>query len=339
MANLKSLSARIGLPILIVLLLFGFPSSGKTNLKVFHAGSLSIPFKEIEKKFEASHPDVDVQLEAHGSVVAVRQVTEVGKRGDVVAVADYSLIPSMMTPDYADFYLQFAQNRMVLAYTDQSKLSDRVNSDNWYNVLADPDVRYGFSNPNVDPCGYRSPMVMQLAELHYYDSKILDELVIANSTITLSEEGGKYQINTPEGLNPKTSQLSIRNKSVGLVALLQSGGLDYAFEYMSVSKQHGLKFVTLPRSIDLSSTEYANTYKKVSVKTSDGKVKIAKPIVYGITVPSNALHPQLAREFVQLIISKQGRSVFSELGQPLIVPTRGFGEVPSDLEGVEQDNK
>ncbi|MBS3826003.1 tungstate ABC transporter substrate-binding protein WtpA, partial [Candidatus Bipolaricaulota bacterium] len=76
MANLKSLSARIGLPILIVLLLFGFPSSGKTNLKVFHAGSLSIPFKQIEKKFEVSHPDVDVQLEAHGSVVAIRQVTE-----------------------------------------------------------------------------------------------------------------------------------------------------------------------------------------------------------------------------------------------------------------------
>ena len=339
MSNKNSLLLGLAASLLGLLMFFSVQAGAKTTLKVFHAGSLSIPFKQIEKKFEASHPDVDVQLEAHGSVVAVRQVTEVGKKGDVVAVADYSLIPSMMTPDYADFYLQFAQNRMVLAYTDQSKLSDRINSDNWYNILSDSEVRYGFSNPNMDPCGYRSPMVMQLAELHYYDSKILNKLVVANSAITVSEEDGKYQINTPEGLNPKTSQLSIRNKSVDLVALLQSGGLDYAFEYMSVSKQHGLKFVTLPRSIDLSSTEYGDTYKKVSVKTSDGNVKMAKPIVYGITVPSNAPHPQLAREFVQLIISEQGRSVFSELGQPPIVPTRGFGEVPEDLEGVEQDNK
>ncbi|MFW6104887.1 MAG: tungstate ABC transporter substrate-binding protein WtpA [Candidatus Bipolaricaulota bacterium] len=338
MTNLKSLFASIGLSILIVFLLFGFHSSGKTNLKVFHAGSLSIPFNQMEKKFEATHPDVDVQLEAHGSVIAVRQVTEVGKRGDVVAVADYSLIPSMMTPDYTDFYLQFAQNRMVLAYTDRSKLSGKINSDNWYNILSVPEVRYGFSNPNMDPCGYRSLMVMQLAELHYHDAKILAELVLENSSITAEEVNANHRIHIPEALNPDTRQITIRNKEVDLVALLQSGGLDFAFEYMSIARQHGLKSITLPEQIDLSSTEYADTYKKVSVKTSDGNVKTAKPIVYGITIPSSARHPELAREFVQFIISEQGRSVFSELGQPPIVPPRGFGKVPADLEGVEQDN-
>jgi molybdate/tungstate transport system substrate-binding protein len=317
--------------LLVLVLFFSFSLHGKTKLKVFHAGSLSIPFGELEKKFEANHPDVDVQLEAHGSVVAVRQVTEVGKRGDVVAVADYSLIPSMMSPDYSDFYLQFAQNRMVVAYTEESELSDKVNSDNWYNVLADPEVRYGFSNPNMDPCGYRSPMVMQLAELHYLDSEILEELVISRSNITVKEEGDKYRISAPESLDPDTSELSIRPKSVDLVSMLQSGGLDYAFEYMSVAKQHGLKFVTLPRAIDLSSTKYSDTYGRVSVETSDGNVKKAKPIVYGITVPTNARHPKLAREFVRFIISEVGRKVFSEVGQPPIAPARGFGEVPSEF--------
>jgi len=334
MSNKTALrSTLVGLTILI--LLFGaLGVQAKTNLKVFHAGSLSIPFKQVEEKFESNHPDVDVQLEAHGSVVAVRQVTEVGKRGDVVAVADYSLIPSMMEPNYTDFYLQFAQNRMVVAYNEESKYSERINSDNWYNILADPKVRFGFSNPNMDPCGYRSPMVMQLAELHYFDSEVLDKLVIANSSISVNEEEGKYEISTPEALKPKTDQLSIRNKSVDLVALVQSGGLDYAFEYMSVAKQHGLKFVTLPRQIDLSSTKYSETYKRVAVRTADGKVKVAKPIVYGVTVPSNAPHPELAKEFVELIISEQGQEIFTELGQPPIVPARGYGEVPSALEDL-----
>jgi len=335
--NKKNLQT-LGIALVVLTLLISVGAYAKTNLKVFHAGSLSIPFSQVEEIFESNHPDVDVQLEAHGSVVAVRQVTEVGKMGDVVAVADFSLIPSMMVPEYASFYLQFAKNRMVLAYTEESELADKVNSDNWYNVLRNPDVRYGFSNPNMDPCGYRSPMVMQLAETHYLDDKILDDLVIDNSAITVDERDGNYQINTPEALRPNTAKLSIRDKSVSLVALLQNGGLDYAYEYMSVAKQHGLEYVTLPESIDLSSTEHADTYKHVTVKTADGNVKTAKPIVYGITIPSNAEHPELAREFVQLIISKKGQEVFSELGQPPIVPARGFGETPETLgDHVEQN--
>lgn len=320
-----------GVSLVAFSLFFSPQVSAKTNLKVFHAGSLSVPFGKLEEKFESQHPEVDVQREPHGSVVAVRQVTEVGKRGDVVAVSDYTLIPSMMSPKYADFYLQFAQNRMVLAYTEESTLSGEINSDNWYNVLANENVRFGFSNPNMDPCGYRSTMVIRLAELHYLDSKIMDHLVVENSSIKVEQEGDTYQINVPGSINPNTAQMTIRNKETDLVALLQGGGLDYGFNYMSVAKQHDLKYITLPRQLDLSSTEYAETYNRVSVRTSDGKVKKAKPIVYGITVPTNARHPELAREFVRFIISEVGRKVFLELGQPPIVPARGFGEVPSEF--------
>jgi molybdate/tungstate transport system substrate-binding protein len=321
----------LGVSLVVFSLFFSLQVTAKTNLKVFHAGSLSVPFGKLEKKFESQHPEVDVQREPHGSVVAVRQVTEVGKRGDVVAVSDYTLIPSMMSPKYANFYLQFVQNRMVLAYTEESTLSDEINSDNWYNVLANKDVRFGFSNPNMDPCGYRSTMVLQLAELHYLDSKIMDHLVVENSSIKVEKEGDTYQINVPGSISPNTAQLTIRNKETDLVALLQSGGLDYGFNYMSVAKQHGLKYINLPRQLDLSSTRHTDTYNRVSVRTSDGKVKKAKPIVYGITVPTNARHPKLAREFVRFIISEVGRKVFSEVGQPPIAPARGFGEVPSEF--------
>ena len=38
----------------------------KTVLKVVPAGSLLQPFDEVEKTFEAQHPDVDVQVEGTG---------------------------------------------------------------------------------------------------------------------------------------------------------------------------------------------------------------------------------------------------------------------------------
>ncbi|MFP4545237.1 MAG: substrate-binding domain-containing protein, partial [Methanomassiliicoccales archaeon] len=74
----------------------------------------------MEKRFEEDHPGVDVRREAAGSVATVRKVTDQGKEPDVVGLADYSLIPDMMYEEYADWTVQFAKNRMTLAYTDQS---------------------------------------------------------------------------------------------------------------------------------------------------------------------------------------------------------------------------
>ncbi|MCD4766272.1 MAG: hypothetical protein K8R34_07155, partial [Methanosarcinales archaeon] len=42
-------------------------SDEEAVLKIFHAGSLSIPMAELEEKFETLHPNVDVQREPAGS--------------------------------------------------------------------------------------------------------------------------------------------------------------------------------------------------------------------------------------------------------------------------------
>lgn len=296
----------------------------KTVVKVFCAGSLAIPLEKIEEKFESDKRlllrNVDVQIETAGSVKTVKKVTDVGKIADVVASADYTLIPSMMFPDYADWYIQFARNRMVLAYSESSRYADEINSQNWYAILRRDDVKWGFSNPNLDPCGYRTPMVIQLAEFEYGDDSIFEDLIVSNSAITISKASGTYTVMVPEDLNPNTSRLTIRDKSVALVSLVQEGGLDYAFEYMSVAKQHDLKFVELPTSVDLSDVEYTSTYNKVKIQLSSGKVQTGKPIVYGVTVPKNAVQKELAEEFVEYMINESGRETFSDLGQPPISP-------------------
>lgn len=227
-------------------------------LKVFHAGSLSTPFKELEKLFEDAHPNIDVQLEAAGSVATVRKIAELGREADVVAVADYSLIPSMMTPEYADWYIQFAKNQIVLAYTDKSKYADEINQDNWYEILRRPDVKFGFSNPNDDPCGYRTQMVIQLAELYYNDTKIYEDLIEKNTAMRMTFENGSYTLVMPdsENINPNTDKVMLRSMETQLISALENGDIDYYFIYRSVATQHGEKFIELPPQIDLSSVEY-----------------------------------------------------------------------------------
>ena len=317
--------------IAVVLGVLVFSMGGKRVLKIYHAGSLTVPLEKIETQFESSH-DVDVQLESHGSVEAIRQITELHKAADILASADYSLIPQMMFPEYADWYLQFARNEMVLAYTAESDYVDEINENNWYEILNRTGVKFGFSNPNLDPCGYRATMVFQLAEICYNNSTIFDDLIVTNTNIEAIEENDNYLIEVPEDLNPNTDKLEISDKSVSLLVKLEAHSIDYAFEYRSVAVQRGFEFVEFPDGINLTGIDYENIYKQVKVRLVNEKMLTAKPIVYGISIPKNAPNENLAIEFITLLITEYGQEVFENCGQPPIAPA-----VASDVDKLPQN--
>ncbi|MGB9938489.1 tungstate ABC transporter substrate-binding protein WtpA [Methanosarcina sp.] len=316
----------------------GNASAGEgETLAVFHAGSLGVPFEELEAEFEAQHPGVDVQREAAGSAQSVRKITELGKNADVLASADYALIPSMMMPEYADWYAAFARNQMILAYTNESEYSEEINTNNWYEILRRPDVRFGFSNPNDDPAGYRSQMVTVLAESYYNDSQIYDDLIMNNTGITLTtQENGTALVQVPasEEIAPNPDKIMLRSMEVELSSALETGEIDYLYIYRSVAEQHGFKYVELPPEIDLSSLDYADNYSKVQVEMVNGEVVTGSPIVYGVTIPKNAENPELAAEFVKLLLDEPGQQIFIENGQPPIVPAiaEGKDKMPEELQ-------
>ena len=325
----KTIIALVTIAVVLGVLVFSI--GGKRVLKISHAGSLTVPFEKIEKQFESSH-DVDVQLESHGSVEAIMQITELHKAADILASADYSLIPMMMFPEYADWYIQFARNEMVLAYTAESDYVDEINENNWYEILNRTDVKFGFGNPNLDPCGYRTAMVFQLAEIRYDNSTIFDDLIVANTNIEAIEGNDNYLIKVPEDLDPNTNKLEISDKSVSLLVKLEAHSIDYAFEYRSVAVQRGFGFVELPDEINLASIDYENIYKQVKVRLANEKMFTAKPIVYGITIPKNAPNENLAIEFITLLITEYGREVFENWGQPPIIPA-----VASDVDKLPEN--
>ncbi len=94
----------------------GTNSSGSTELSgtmtIFHAGSLSAPFGDVETKFESNH-DVQVNREAKGSIGSTKKITNLGRSADVLGVSDYRLIRDMMVPEYAKWYAVFATNAMT----------------------------------------------------------------------------------------------------------------------------------------------------------------------------------------------------------------------------------
>ena len=309
---MKRLATGLFLVLALILSLMPGCSSG-TALTIFHAGSLTIPFAQISEEFNKLYPDVETLLESAGSSISIRKVTELSREADVVASADYTLIPELMFPEYADWYITFACNRMVIAYTDSSQFVDEVSKDNWYEILQREGVKYGRSDPDHDPCGYRTLMVWQLAEDYYGVSGLYDMLYGAPGEM-------------------------MRPKSVELIALLESGDLDYAFEYSSVAKQHKLNFIELPVEIDLSSEEFRDYYATVQVEIAGKKpgetlIKRGKPIIYGVTIPKNATHPELAIAWVDFLLSANGMAIMAANGQLPITPavTNDNSKLPEAL--------
>ncbi len=287
---------------------------------IFHAGSLTVPMAEMEKQFEQLHPDIDVRREAGGSTHLARLISEVGKPADILVSADYRVIDNLI-PDHAAWNIYFAANQMVLAYTGQSRYADLINADNWHEIVRKKDVSWGHSDPNLDPCGYRSLMVLQLAEKYYRKPGLYAD-VMANRPLK-----------------------NVRPKSVELISLLQSGHLDYAWEYLSVAIQHGLKYVIMDDHINMGNYQYDSFYKQAGVRVSGSEpgtfiVRNGQSVTYGVTMIRQAANEPEALLFLRfLLASEKGLKILETMGQPPFVPARVpgremFQTLPASLQDM-----
>lgn len=319
-------NSKVAIVIIVIIVAVGagfylFSGFASSEVYVLHAGSLTKPFEQIDN----INDNIDVKSEPHGSVEVSRLVSEGQKSPDIAAVSDYSLIPDyMISKGLTDWYIQFARNEVVLCYSEESKYSDEINQSNWYKILSRPDVSFAFGNPNADPGGYRAVMAVQLAEMHYDNANIFDDLMAKNTAMSSpKKENGKYTIETKklDQLNP-SDKVAVGAMEVAVIPKLEEGSVDYMFNYRSIAKQHGFDFVQLPAQVNLGMVKYGDIYDKVRVKLTDGTVKKGKPIVYGITILKDAKNKKAAIDFLEFLFSKKGRAVFEDMGQPPIYPPR-----------------
>ncbi|MFO7980678.1 MAG: tungstate ABC transporter substrate-binding protein WtpA [Candidatus Aminicenantes bacterium] len=299
---------------LVFVFLLHCKKQSKQEILVIHAGSLAVPFKLMADEFMKQNPDIGVKMESAGSRTCARKITELNSAADVIASADSAVIQTLLIPEYADFCIDFTFNEMVIMYREESRYSHEINVYNWHEVLLREDVWYGHSDPNADPCGYRTVLCWKLAEKHYEKPGLFDKLV------------------------ENCSEKNIRPKEVDLLALLETGELDYIFIYRSVAEQHKGKLLLLPDEINLKSPEMNHLYQQVSVELTGKKpgetiIRKGAPMVYGVTVPKTAAHPKLGVKFVSFVLGKKGREIMKKNGQPEIIPPKvdRFENLPAEL--------
>lgn len=209
--------------LLLAMMLAFVPSSGGT-VSVMYAGSL---IRVMEGPLAASfhaHTGLQFSGEAKGSK-AIAQLIRAGLRTpDVFVSADPKLIDGIAP------YVIFGSARMVIAYSEKSPRhalfeEAALGRRSILDVLADPSVRVGRTDPQLDPKGERTLTTLTLLGRHYQDPSQAQR-VLEKSEMFPEED------------------LAVR---------VESGEVDAGFFYSTEIPGRGLRAVELPADANLSS--------------------------------------------------------------------------------------
>lgn len=252
---------------------------------VYLAASLAKPLQAALDTF-ADRDNAVIQRESGGSLEHARKLTELGRIPDVIALADPEVFPRLLMPKHVTWYADFARNRMIIGYTDRSRYASKIDSSNWRRILAEPGVEVGRPDPDVAPAGYRTFLMLALAEKYFHDPG-LSQRILKNAT-------------------------TVRPNAAELAALLQTGEVDYVFDYESVAAAYGFRALRLPASIDLGDPARAREYAQVKWRrqlagSSDTVTYSGSPILYALSVPARSPHPAAAVRLSAFLLSDEGR--------------------------------
>ena len=283
---------------------------GRT-LVVYNAGSLARPIRAALDSF-AAREGITIEQESAGSLETARKLTELRRTPDIIALADEDIFARVLSPDHVEWYARFARNRIVIAYTDRSAFASEMNADTWRSILLRNRVEVGRSDPDLDPSGYRTLLVHQLAERHYGEPGLAARLLRG------------------------APQRNVRPKEVELTGLLQAGELDYIWTYESVAQAAGLRYLTLPGPIDLGtpaeSLFYAGATVRVAGAAPGGTLELhGRPINYALSVPIGAPHPRVAMRAASFLLSDEGARVMRAERLDVIHPASIIGRAPAAI--------
>ena len=309
----------------------------RSQLDVCHAGSVGAALAAVEHSFTAQHPDVAVSDVSGGSVALARKLASRAQACDVYASADYLDVDRMLKPaGLADYTVIFAQGRMVLAYLAADPKAHGIAAagefrppasipdaaPEWYRTVLAPGVRIGGAHPFLDPGGYRSHMILELAQLHYGVAGLYNALL------------EHYQV-VPAAGSPDAPP-----------ALGRDFNFQFIYEHSAVAaaaRNPAYRYVPLPSRIDLSDPAQNVFYSRASVtmpglgiaKAASSVTIPAARVAWGVTIVKDAKNRDNALALLGLLLGPAGTSALNASGPSPIVPalvsSADYGRIPPML--------
>lgn len=214
---------------LYLLPIFGVTGACAEPVQVAYAGSL---VATMEGPLRAAlYRDTGLQFagEAKGSRALANLIAAGLRFPDVFISADAALLKRLQRMHLLRGYVVFGSARMVIAYSDKSPhrallQQAAAGKASLLQVLAEPALRVGSTDPQLDPKGARTLRAIELLGRHFHD--MAKARTIAAKVETFPEE-----------------DLAVR---------VESGELDAGFFYSTETPGRQLRTIELPADANLS---------------------------------------------------------------------------------------
>lgn len=295
---LKSLAVAV-----VALLSLSAPDTdaeAESTLRVAYAGSMGVVMDRFLGPQFAEANAAQYQGIGQGAYGLAHLLVSKTQQADVFVSITPGPIKILQQAGLVGEAIPVASTQMVIAYSPKSRMVAQFDAAAagkipFWQVMKSPDLKFGRTDPLVDPQGQNIVFTLLLAERYYRQPGLAAEVLgdVQNAQQIFAEPS--------------------------ILSRLESGQIDASSGYEAAVRSHHLPYIKLPDEINLSNpTLQADWYDKVhfTIGSPDGKQQelSVQPLVYYAAVLKNARDPGLAQKFVDFMQDPVGQKILEDNG-------------------------
>ena len=274
--------------------LAGFPTKSLAAdlsvLDVAYAGSMGSMMEGPLKSSVAQSLKLDMHGRAQGSSALAQFIVAGSIRPDVFIPVTPGPMLTIIRAGKAESAQPIAHTEMVIAYSPKSRFASKLEAagsgkGNWWEVLEEPGLRFGRTDPVGDPQGRNIIFTMMIAAKLYQKPDLVEKI-----------------------LGPTINEKQIFTEPT-VQARLQSGELDAASAYKIQPGPFNLPYITLPKEINLSGQNVRADHPDVTLAVG-GKTYNPEPLIYYAGVLKDAPNPKGAATFLEWLKGVEAQAIF-----------------------------
>lgn len=265
-------------------------------IRIAYAGSMGVLMDNAAGPAFAKAHQATYQGIGQGSYALARLLAARQLQADVFVTITPGPMQVLKQAGLVSTAVAVASTQMVVVYSPHSRFAAQFaaaahGEKKWYEVLSEPGIRLGRTDPAIDPQGANVLLALQLAADYYHQPDLLKTIA---------------------GAPQNPSQIFTEPS---LMSRLEAGQIDAAIGYLSAAQSHHLPTIALPDQINLGNPEMQKPwYDRASLPLDNGKTLRVQPLVFYAGVLGNAQQPALGRDFVAFLQGAQGQALFREHG-------------------------
>ena len=259
-------------------------------LDVAYAGSMGSIMEGPMKAAVGQTLKLEMHGRAQGSSALAQLIVGGSIRPDVFIPVTPGPMLTILHAGKAEKAEPIARTEMVIAYSTRSRFAPQLEAAgkgtrDWWEVLGQPGLRFGRTDPVADPQGRNIIFAMMLAAKLYRQPELVEKI-----------------------LGPAINEKQIFTEPT-LQARLQSGALDAASAYKIQPGPFNLPYINLPKEINLSGQNVHAEHPDVTL-TVAGKTYAPEPLIYYAAALNGAPNSKGAVAFVEWLKSNQAQAIF-----------------------------